>query len=175
MRSLECLEEQKPPPSAPDRPPRVEIVVPVRDEERDLGPGVRRLAAYLSHRFPFRAMVTIAVNGSADGTWAVAQALAGELDGVRAVRLARAGRGPGGGGPGGTGPGGARIPGVAPPAAGRAPRAGPPASSPAAGAERRPRARPERSARPGPPARRAVPVAPVAPAAWAATLRWRPC
>jgi putative flippase GtrA len=71
----------------------VEIVVPVRDEERDLGPGIRRLAAYLSQRFPFRAVVTIADNGSADGTWAVAQALAGELDGVRAVRLAQAGRG----------------------------------------------------------------------------------
>ena len=93
MRSLECLEGQKLPPSAPDRPPQVEIVVPVRDEERDLGPGIRRLAAYLSHRFPFRAVVTIADNGSADGTWAVAQTLAGELDGVRAVRLAQAGRG----------------------------------------------------------------------------------
>jgi putative flippase GtrA len=71
----------------------VEIVVPVRDEERDLGPGIRRLAAYLSQRFPFDAVVTIADNGSADGTWAAAQALAGELDGVRAVRLAQAGRG----------------------------------------------------------------------------------
>jgi len=71
----------------------VEIVVPVRDEERDLGPGIRRLAAYLSQRFPFHAVVTIADNGSADGTWAAAQALAGELDGVRAVRLAQAGRG----------------------------------------------------------------------------------
>jgi putative flippase GtrA len=93
MRSLECLEGQELPPSAPERPPQVEIVVPVRDEERDLGPGIRRLAAYLSHRFPFRAVVTIADNGSADRTWAVAQALAGELDGVRAVRLAQAGRG----------------------------------------------------------------------------------
>jgi hypothetical protein len=38
-------------------------------------------------------VVTIADNGSTDGTWAVAQALAGELDGVRAVRLAQRGRG----------------------------------------------------------------------------------
>ena len=93
MRSLECLEGQKSSPLAPDRPPQIEIVVPVRDEERDLGPGIRRLAAFLSRRFPFRAVVTIADNGSTDGTWAVAQALAGELDGVRAVRLAQAGRG----------------------------------------------------------------------------------
>ena len=151
MRSLECLEEQKLPPSAPDRPPRVEIVVPVRDEERDLGPGVRRLAAYLSHRFPFRAMVTIADNGSADGTWAVAQALAGELDGVRAVRLARAGRGPGGGGPGGTGPGGARIPGGGTARGGTGAAGGPPRPVPrrherdapggATGAQRLPAAR----------------------------------
>src|SRR5215471_2941922 len=93
MRSLEWLKGQKFPPPEPGRHPEVEIVVPVRDEERDLGPGIRRLAAYLSQRFPFRAVVTIADNGSTDGTWAAAQALAGELDGVRAVRLARAGRG----------------------------------------------------------------------------------
>ena len=76
-----------------NRAAQVEIVVPVRDEERDLGPGIRRLAAYLAQRFPFRATVTIADNGSTDGTWAAAQALAGELGGVRAVRLAQAGRG----------------------------------------------------------------------------------
>jgi glycosyltransferase involved in cell wall biosynthesis len=93
MRALECLERQKFPPPEPGRRPQVEIVVPVRDEERDLGPRIRRLAAYLSQRFPFRAVVTIADNGSTDGTWVVAQALAGELDGVRAVRLAQAGRG----------------------------------------------------------------------------------
>ena len=93
MRSLKWLEGQKFPSSAASRAPQVEIVVPVRDEERDLGPGIRRLAAYLSQRFPFRAVITIADNGSTDGTWAAAQALAGELGGVRAVRLAQAGRG----------------------------------------------------------------------------------
>jgi glycosyltransferase involved in cell wall biosynthesis len=73
--------------------PEVEIVVPVRDEERDLGPSVRRLAEYLSSRVPFSARITIADNGSTDGTWAAAVALAGELDAVRAVRLAEPGRG----------------------------------------------------------------------------------
>ncbi len=52
---------------------QVEIVVPVRNEERDLGPGVRRLRAYLDDRFPFAARITIADNGSTDGTWAQAR------------------------------------------------------------------------------------------------------
>ena len=73
----------------PDRLPQVEIVVPVRDEERDLSPGIRRLVAYLAGSFPFRAVVTIADNGSTDSTWAVAQALAAQLAGVGAVRLGR--------------------------------------------------------------------------------------
>ena len=73
--------------------PQVEIVVPVRDEERDLSPSVRRIEAYLRTRFPFTARITIADNGSTDGTWAVALALAGELDAVRAVRLGQPGRG----------------------------------------------------------------------------------
>ena len=67
--------------------------MPVRDEERDLGPSVRRLAEYLSSRFPFSARITIADNDSTDGTWAAATALAGELDAVRAVRLDAPGRG----------------------------------------------------------------------------------
>jgi putative flippase GtrA len=73
--------------------PDVEIVVPVRNEERDLAPSVRRLHAYLTDRFPFTARITIADNGSTDGTWAAAVALAGELDLVRAVRLDQPGRG----------------------------------------------------------------------------------
>jgi putative flippase GtrA len=76
-----------------DHAPQVEIVVPVRDEERDLAPGIRRLVAYLDRAFPFRAAVTIADNSSTDGTWAAALALAAELDGVHAVRLERPGRG----------------------------------------------------------------------------------
>jgi len=74
-------------------PPDVEIVVPVRNEERDLAPSIQRLHAYLKDRFPFSARITIADNGSTDGTWAAAVALAGELDLVRAVRLDQPGRG----------------------------------------------------------------------------------
>jgi putative flippase GtrA len=59
--------------------PQVEIVVPVRNEERDLAPSIRRLAAYLRESFPFTAQVTIADNGSTDDTWKVAQQLTREL------------------------------------------------------------------------------------------------
>ena len=72
---------------------RVEIVVPVRNEERGLGPSVRRLRGYLDHAFPCRTRITIADNGSTDGTWPLAQALAADLDGVRAVQIDRPGRG----------------------------------------------------------------------------------
>ena len=72
---------------------QVEIVVPVMDEERDLGPSVRRLDAFLDTGFPFTARITIADNGSTDGTWATACALAGALPRVRATRLAEPGRG----------------------------------------------------------------------------------
>src|ERR1700741_1466823 len=73
---------------------QVDIVVPVRNEERDLAPSVRRLVAYLRDGFPFTARVTVADNGSTDGTWAVAQSLATALPGeVRAVHLDLPGRG----------------------------------------------------------------------------------
>jgi putative flippase GtrA len=72
---------------------RVEIVVPVRNEEHDLGPSVRRLRGYLDHAFPCRTRITIADNGSTDGTWPLALALAADLDGVRAVQINQPGRG----------------------------------------------------------------------------------
>jgi putative flippase GtrA len=72
---------------------QVDIVVPVRNEERDLAPSVRRLVAYLRAGFPFTARVTIADNGSTDGTWAIADRLACEFDEVRAVRMEEPGRG----------------------------------------------------------------------------------
>jgi putative flippase GtrA len=72
---------------------QAEIVIPVRNEERDLGPGVRRLHAFLRDEFPFSARITIADNASDDGTWSQALALEAGLGGVRAVRLERPGRG----------------------------------------------------------------------------------
>jgi putative flippase GtrA len=73
--------------------PDVDVVVPVFNEEADLGPSVRRLHAYLSRTFPFTWRITIADNASTDGTPAVGASLAEELPGVRMVRLAEKGRG----------------------------------------------------------------------------------
>jgi glycosyltransferase involved in cell wall biosynthesis len=83
----------EPRPAARDAGVQAEIVIPVRNEERDLAPGVRRLDAYLRDRFPFTTRITIADNGSTDRTWQEAQALKFGLASVRAVRLERPGRG----------------------------------------------------------------------------------
>ncbi len=72
---------------------QVDIVVPVRNEEHDLAPSVHRLVGYLREGFPFTARVTIADNGSTDGTWAIADRLARDLDEVRAVHMEQPGRG----------------------------------------------------------------------------------
>ena len=68
-------------------------MVPVRNEERDLAPSIRRLVGFLRESFPFTARVTIADNGSTDATWAIADRLARELPEVRAIHLALPGRG----------------------------------------------------------------------------------
>jgi glycosyltransferase involved in cell wall biosynthesis len=73
--------------------PLVDIVIPVYNEERDLGPSERRLHDYLGSDFPFPAVITIADNASRDGTLAVAQGLANELTRVRVVHLDKKGRG----------------------------------------------------------------------------------
>src|ERR1700678_3365369 len=71
----------------------VDVVVPVRNEERDLVPSIRRLVAYLRESFPFTVRVTIADNGSTDATWAIATGLARELAEVGAVHMDLPGRG----------------------------------------------------------------------------------
>jgi putative flippase GtrA len=71
----------------------VEVVIPVYNEEADLESSVLRLQRYLSAQFPFTWVITIADNASTDHTWGIACRLAGQLDGVRAVRIDRKGRG----------------------------------------------------------------------------------
>jgi putative flippase GtrA len=85
----------EPPPDrgGEESPPDVDIVVPVYNEVAVLARSVKRLHAYLGAAFPFSFRVTIADNGSSDGTWEAARALASELEGVRAVRLEARGRG----------------------------------------------------------------------------------
>jgi glycosyltransferase involved in cell wall biosynthesis len=73
--------------------PVVDVVVPVYNEERDLGPNVRRLYEHLSRAFPFPAVITIVDNASRDGTLALAERLAQELPGVRVIHLDQKGRG----------------------------------------------------------------------------------
>src|SRR5215471_9353979 len=90
---LSAAEPGLPPPPPGQRRAQVEIVIPVRNEDRDLIPSVRRLHTYLCETFPIATHITIADNGSTDGTWAQALALAAELPSVRAVRLERPGRG----------------------------------------------------------------------------------
>ena len=68
-------------------------MVPVRDEEHDLAPSVRRLVGFLRESFPFSSRVTIADNGSTDATWAIATRLARELPEVRAIHMELPGRG----------------------------------------------------------------------------------
>ena len=72
---------------------QVDIVVPVRNEERDLAPSVQRLVSYLRESFPFCARITIADNGSTDATWPIASRLARELPEVRAIHMELPGRG----------------------------------------------------------------------------------
>lgn len=71
----------------------VDIVIPVYTEAVDLERSVRTLDAYLSAAVPYRYRVTIADNASVDGTWPIAQRLAGEIEHVAAVHLDQKGRG----------------------------------------------------------------------------------
>jgi putative flippase GtrA len=71
----------------------VEIVVPVHNEEHVLGTSITRLQGYLAASFPFGFRITIADNASTDATWPLARRLAGQLPHVRAVHVAKAGRG----------------------------------------------------------------------------------
>ncbi|HEX4082142.1 MAG TPA: bifunctional glycosyltransferase family 2/GtrA family protein [Acidimicrobiales bacterium] len=76
-----------------ERPPSVEIVVPVYNEEAELEASILRLRWFLDTSFPFDATVTVADNASTDRTWEIAAGLARRVPGVRAVRLAEKGRG----------------------------------------------------------------------------------
>ena len=76
-----------------DASPLVEIVVPVYNEARGITQSARTLRSFLDRQFPFPALVTIIDNGSTDDTGRLADRLAAELDGVRALHLGLKGRG----------------------------------------------------------------------------------
>ncbi|WP_435208766.1 glycosyltransferase [Micromonospora sp. bgisy143] len=71
----------------------LDVVIPVHNEEVDLGPCVRRLHAHLTEHFPYPFRITVADNASVDGTLAVADVLRGELPGVEVLHLDAKGRG----------------------------------------------------------------------------------
>jgi len=78
---------------SPAPAPRLEVVVPVYNEERVLAASVRRLRDHLDAFVPFSWRIVIADNASTDATPRVAAQLAGELDGVEVLRLSQKGRG----------------------------------------------------------------------------------
>ncbi|MEU3773540.1 bifunctional glycosyltransferase family 2/GtrA family protein [Streptomyces sp. NPDC032472] len=73
--------------------PVLDVVIPVFNEEKDLGPCVRRLHDHLSRTFPYPFRITIADNASTDRTPEVAAGLAAAIEGVRSTRLEEKGRG----------------------------------------------------------------------------------
>jgi putative flippase GtrA len=75
------------------RPPVLDVVVPVHDEERDLEPCLRRLHAHLSEQLPYPFRITVAENASTDATLEVANRVAAELPGIEVLAMAEAGRG----------------------------------------------------------------------------------
>jgi glycosyltransferase involved in cell wall biosynthesis len=83
-----------PAPSASAVPqPRVDVVIPVYNEQAALERSVRRLHAFLSENMPFAWRIVIADNASTDATLAIARALAGELPDTDVLHLPMKGRG----------------------------------------------------------------------------------
>ncbi|MGY1855380.1 glycosyltransferase [Modestobacter sp. SYSU DS0290] len=87
------LADDAPARTVEDPPPVVDVVIPVHDEEADLGPCLRRLHAHLSAQLPYRFRITVAENASTDRTVEVARAVAAELPGIEVLELPEAGRG----------------------------------------------------------------------------------
>jgi len=71
----------------------LDIVIPVYNEQDDLGRSVRRLHQFLRTEVPYRSRITIADNASTDRTLAVAHELARELSDVGVIHLGAKGRG----------------------------------------------------------------------------------
>ncbi|UWZ44411.1 bifunctional glycosyltransferase family 2/GtrA family protein [Dactylosporangium matsuzakiense] len=93
MTSTETLPHAVVGPGAPKAAAVLDVVIPVYNEEADLGPCVRRLHQHLRESFPYPFRITVADNASTDATPQVAEALAAELAGVEVLRLAEKGRG----------------------------------------------------------------------------------
>jgi hypothetical protein len=73
--------------------PTVDVVIPVLNEVKVLEQTVRTLRTFLRERFPYKARIVIAENGSRDGTVELARRLAATYDDVQCVELTQRGRG----------------------------------------------------------------------------------
>jgi glycosyltransferase involved in cell wall biosynthesis len=73
--------------------PRVDIVVPVYNEQAGLESSIRRLHAFLNAELPFAWRIVLADNASTDSTLAVARGLAFELPRTTVLHLDAKGRG----------------------------------------------------------------------------------
>ena len=72
---------------------RIDIVVPVYNEQAALGASVLRLHRFLSDELPYAWRIVIADNASTDATLAVAETLAAQLPHVEVLHLDAKGRG----------------------------------------------------------------------------------
>ncbi len=72
---------------------RLEVTVPVFNEEAELAGSIERLRVFLAAQAGWGWRIVIAENGSTDRTWAVALELAARYEEVQAVHRDRAGRG----------------------------------------------------------------------------------
>ncbi|MEU7064155.1 glycosyltransferase [Streptomyces sp. NPDC046161] len=73
--------------------PVLDVVIPVFNEEKDLGPCVHRLHDHLTRTFPYPFRITIADNASTDRTPDISAALAAAVEDVHSTRLEEKGRG----------------------------------------------------------------------------------
>ncbi|HTU97609.1 MAG TPA: glycosyltransferase [Solirubrobacteraceae bacterium] len=81
-------------PAAPALPAaRIDIVVPVYNEQAALQDSIRRLHEFLSNEMPYSWRIVIADNASTDATLAMARAMAFELEHVTVLHLSQKGRG----------------------------------------------------------------------------------
>jgi glycosyltransferase involved in cell wall biosynthesis len=79
-------------PSLTDK--RVDVVIPVYNEEHDLGPSITRLREFLLANCPYHWRITVADNASRDRTLEIAQELAARYPGeVTYIHLDQKGRG----------------------------------------------------------------------------------
>jgi len=84
---------KSPPPGQVAGRPVVEIVLPIYNEQAALEASVRRVYAFTATALWVPWRITIADNASSDASPAIGRRLAGELSGVRYLRLERKGRG----------------------------------------------------------------------------------